>query len=136
MKKVPSHPRDRLKRLQRKDDGIVFMRKVSSHSRDRLRRGRTKQKIVNNNVVFVRNVPSHPRDRLTRLIRWQGNTRPKIKLDTNVLRKLLFFDGNIGVDEINRKKREKVIFDKSIRQLPPDNDIFYIEHDKKQIHLG
>ena len=84
----------------------------------------------------MRKVPSHPRDRLIRLIKRQGNTRPKNKLNPNVLRELPFFDANIRVDETNRKEREKAIFDKIIRQLSPDKDRFYIEHDKKQIHFG
>ena len=131
VKKVPSHSGDRLKRLQRKDDDVVFVKKVPSHPRDRLRR-RTKRKNDNDNdVVFVKKVPPHPRDRLTRLIRRHGNTRPKIELDANALRELPIFYANIKVDETNRKKGEEAIFDKIIRQFPPDNDRFYIEHYKK-----
>ena len=102
--------------MRKKECDVVFVKKVPSHPRDKLKR-LTKQK-KDDNVVFEKKVPSYPRERLTRLTREQGikNTRKT---------------------ETDRKKREEAIFDKIIRQLPPNNDRFYIEYDKKkQIHLG
>ena len=82
------------------------MKKVPSHPREKRRQY----------CVHKKKVPSYPRERLTRLTREQGikNTRKT---------------------ETDRKKREEAIFDKIIRQLPPNNDRFYIEYDKKNKYI-
>ena len=64
MRKVPPHPRDRLRRRtkHKNDDNIMFVWKVSCHSRDRLKGLKRKD----DNVVSMKKVPSHPRERLRR----------------------------------------------------------------------
>ena len=53
----------------------MFGKKVPSHPRDRLKRRRTKQKNDVNDVVLVNKVPSHSRDRLKGLQRKYGTSR-------------------------------------------------------------
>ena len=51
-------------------------------------------------------------------------------MDPTILSELPFFNANIWVDEIDRKK-EEAIFDKIIRQLPPNNNRFYLLNNDK-----
>ena len=98
--------------------------------------------------------PVHPRERLQRafkqktdklkLLKWniciQGKgcrehlekKIPKISVDKEVLEDLPYLNTKIKVDETNKLSRKEVIFDQIINQLPPNNDTYYIKHDKKQ----
>ena len=93
VKQVPSHPRDRLKRMSRKmsrnqDDvqfikyvpprDIQFIKQIAMHSRDRLER-----MVKDGEVKFVKQVPAHPRYRLQRPIR---DTTAKVSVDKNLIK--------------------------------------------------
>ena len=53
------------------------------------------------------------------------------EVDTDVLKEFPYFNAKIKVGELNKIKRREVIFDKIVRQLPPNNDVYYIEHDRR-----
>ena len=140
---TPSHPMGRLRRRVRKED-VKFL-KVYSHSRDRLRR-----RVGDDKVKFVKQTPSHPqdwlrrsvrdgaivtnvgtvhpRDRMKRILR---NTPANISVDADVLKELPYFNAKIKLDELNEKKRRDAITDKIIKQLPPNNDIYYVDHNRQ-----
>ena len=116
-----SHPRNRLRRRVKKED-VKFLKKVPSHHRYRLRR-------MVDQVATVTNVrPIHPRDRMKPILR---NTLANISLDADFLKDLPYFNAKIKVDELNKKKRREAIMDKIIKQLPPNNDIYYVDHGRK-----
>ena len=59
------------------------------------------------------------------------NRRVNIEVNVDVLKELSYFNAKIKVGELNKIKREEVIFDETIKQLPPNNDVYYIENDRK-----
>ena len=71
----------------------------------------------------------HPRDRMKRILR---NTTTNISVDADVLKELPYFNAKIKVDELNKKKRRDAITDKIIKQLPPKNDIYYVDHNRQR----
>ena len=70
----------------------------------------------------------HPRDRMKRILR---NTPANISVDADLLKELPYFNAKLKVDELNKKKRRNAVMDKIIKQLPPNNDIYYGDHDRK-----
>ena len=96
------------------------MRVTPSHPRDRLRR-----KIRNRNreVPYVKTNPAHPRYRMDRILR---NQPANIMVDVDVH----YFNAKIKVGEVNKIKRPEAIMDKISKQLPPNNDIYYIEYNR------
>ena len=78
--------------------------------------------ITNNND---KQTPQHPKDRLARILR---NKAPTIKIDADVLEN---FTADINIDKTDRNIEQKEVFDRLINQLLTDNDIVYIDHDKK-----
>ena len=134
---TPVHPRERLKRkLEQKakegellvalDDEVKITKVQPLHSRKRLQRV-LKQKTDEVEISKVQ--PMHPRDRLQRALR---RKTPKILVDKEVLEDLPYFNTKIKIDEINKLRRKKAIFDQIINQLPPNNDTYYIKHNKKK----
>ena len=71
----------------------------------------------------------HPRERLQRALR---KKIPKISVDKEVLEDLRYFSTKIKVDETNKLRRKEAISDQIIDQLPPNNDAYYIKHNKKK----
>ena len=59
------------------------------------------------------------------------NQPVNIEFDADVLKELPYFNAKIKVGELNKIKRQEAIFDKIVKQLPPNNDVYYIEHDRK-----
>ena len=53
------------------------------------------------------------------------------EVDTDVLKEFPYFNAKIKVGELNKIKRREVIFDKIVKQLPPNNDVYYIEYDRR-----
>ena len=53
------------------------------------------------------------------------------EVDADVLKELPYFNVKIKVGELNKIKRGEVIFDEIVKQLPFNNDVYYIEHDRK-----
>ena len=100
------------------------MRVTPSHPRDRLRR-----KIRNRNreVRYIKTNPAHPRYRMDHILR---NQPANIMVDADVLKNLLYFNAKIKFVEVNKIKRQEAIMDKLINQLPPNNDTYYIEHNR------
>ena len=41
------------------------------------------------------------------------------------------FTADINIDETNKNIKQEEVFDRTINQLPPDNDTVYIDHDRK-----
>ena len=72
--------------------------------------------------------PMHPRDRLEEALR----KNPKNSVDKEVLKDWPYFNTKIKVDETNKLRRKEAIFDLIINQLPPNNDTYYIKHNKKK----
>ena len=138
VKQVPSHPRDRLKRMSRKmsrnqDDvqfikyvpppDVQFIKQMPMHPTDRLER-----LVEGGEVKFVKQVPAHPRYRLQRAIR---DSTAKVSVDKNVSEDLPYFNKNIKVNEAEKSKRKEAIFDEIIKQFPPNNGQYYIKYNKK-----
>ena len=98
------------------------MRVTPSHPRDRLHR-----KIRNREVPYVKTNPAHPRYRMDRILR---NEPANIMVDADVLKDLPYFNAKIKVGEVNKIKRQEAIMDKINKQLPPNNDTYYIEHNR------
>ena len=95
------------------DDEVQFVKYVPGNSK--------------NEVQFIKQVPSHPRNRMRRTIK---NTPAKILVDRQVLEDIPYFNTNNKVNETDKNRRKEAIFDKTIKQLPPNNDQYYIKHDK------
>ena len=95
------------------------MRVTPSHSRDRLHR-----KIRNRNreVPYVKTNTVHARYRMDRILR---NQAANIMVDADVLKDLYYFNTKIKVGKVNNIKRREVI-----KQLPTNNDTYYIEHNR------
>ena len=70
----------------------------------------------------------HPIDRMKRILR---NTPANITVDADVLKELPYFNAKIKVDELNKKKSRDAIMDKIIKHLPPNNDTYYVDHDRQ-----
>ena len=136
IKQVPSHPSHRLKRMSRKmsrnQDNIQFIKyvppldvqfikQIPMHPRDRLER-----MVEDGEVKFIKQVPVHPKYRM--IIR---DSIVKVSIDKNVLEDLPYFNKNIKVNEAEKNKRKEAIFDEIIKQLPPNNDQYYIKYNKK-----
>ena len=95
------------------------------HSRDRLKRKNQLKKEPE--VEYVKTVPVHSRDRVSRKTR---NVPAKIFVHDQVLKDLPYFSFKIKVNEVDKNKRREAVFDKIIKQLPPNNDEYFIQHDK------
>ena len=68
--------------------------------------------------------PAHPKYRLQRALR----NASKISVDKNVLKDLPYFSAKIRVNETDKNRRAEAIFDEIIKQLPPNNDQYYIKY--------
>ena len=155
------HPRERLKRLsknylirnqidkkifpqilpqkkliqknknQRKD--IEYIKKVPLHRRERLKcKKRIKQEPE---IQYVKTVPQHPRDRLTRRLK---NKSANIICDEEFLKEFLYFNRKIKVNKTDKIKRREAIIYKIVKQIPSDNDKWYVKYnrDSDTIYVG
>ena len=121
LKKVPSHPRDRL--CRRVGDGKVkFVKQTLFHPQDRLGR-KVRDGAIVTNVGIV-----HHRGRMKHILR---NKPANISVDADVLKELPYFNAKIKVDELNKKKKRDAITDEIIKQLPLNNDIYYVDYDRQ-----
>lgn len=131
--------KSRNKRNKPYDKDVQITKVAPSHTRDRLKR-KIAQKAYNDDEVQITKIvppqdelqitkvaPAHPRYRLQRALR----NAPKTSINKNALEDLPDFNTNIKVDETDKIRRKEAIFDKIINQLPPDNDKYYIKHNKK-----
>ena len=75
-------------------------------------------------------MPQHPKNRLARML-W--NREPTIEIDADVLEIYHSFTADINIDKTDKNIKQEEVFDPLINQLPPNNDIVYIDHDKKKI---
>ena len=102
------------------------MKQTPFHTQDRLRR------TVRDGAIVTDVRPACPLDRMERILR---NTLANISVDADVLKELPYFNAKIKVDELNKKKRRDTIMDKTIKQLPLNNDIYHVDHDKQNGHF-
>ena len=58
------------------------------------------------------------------------NQPANIMADADVLKDLPYFNTKLKVGKVNKIKRREVIMDKINKQLPPNNDTYYIEHNR------
>ena len=100
------------------------MRVTPSHPRDRLR---SKIRNRNREVWFVKTNPAHPRYKMDHILR---NRPANIMVDADVLKDLPYFNAKIKVGEVNKIKRREAVMDKINKQLPPNNDTYYIQHNR------
>ena len=75
-------------------------------------------------VQITKVTPAHPKYRQQRASR----NVSKISVDKNVLKDLPYFNAKIRVNETDKNSRAEAIFDKIIKQLPPNNDQYYIKY--------
>ena len=132
---------------------VEFIKQIPSHPRERLARLTRANKGVGNDVIYLKTTPSHPRYRLQRTAKAQleGITadvvkqiekddklrkrvskikQPRIYLENEVMNELPNFNTKIEVTKLSLIGREKQIYDEIIKQLPPDNDTYYIEYNE------
>ena len=81
-------------------------------------------------MLYVKTNPAHPRHRMDRILR---NQPDNIMVDADVLKDLPYFNSKIKVGEVNTMKRREAIMDKINKQLPPNNDTYYIEHNRTTV---
>ena len=145
LKQRPAHPRYRMryklkKNRQRPNSKDIITKVTPVHSRDRLKRKIAAQKkevqitkkvpphIVidsDDDVAQITKVtPVHPKYRRQRALK----NAPKISVYKNVSEDLSYFSANIRVYETDKNRRKEAIFDKIIKQLPPNNDQYYIKY--------
>ena len=53
-----------------------------------------------------------------------------LEVGAEVLQDLPYLNTKIKVGALNKAKQHEALFDVIIRQLPPNNDLHYIEHDR------
>ena len=51
-------------------------------------------------------------------------------VDADVLKDLPYFNAKIKVGKVNKIKKQEAIMDKINNQLPPNNDTYYIQHNR------
>ena len=78
-------------------------------------------------VPYVKTNTAHPRYRMDRILR---NRPANIMADADVLKDLPYCNTKLKVGKVNKIKRREVIMDKINKQLPPNNDTYYIEHNR------
>ena len=113
VKQVPVHPRNMLARATK--DGVVFLKQVPVHPRDRLKR-KTKNGLKHRRDRLKEKELQIARDNVTALMEGKFNFSPE-----KILNKTILFDVSI----INEER----IIDKTIENLPADNDELYIAHE-------
>ena len=58
-----------------------------------------------------------------------------MEIDADVLENYPSFTANINIDKTDKNIKQEEVFDQLISQLLPDNDIVYIDHDKKNNNI-
>ena len=113
------HPRDRLKR------------KIVAWKKELKIRKTVPPHIVidsDDDVAQITKVtPAYPRYRLQHALR----NALKISVDKNMLEDLPYFNTNIRVNETDKNRRKEAIFDEIIKQLPSNNDQYYIKYSNR-----
>ena len=148
VKQQPVHPRYRMRyklknNRQRPCDKDIITKVTPIHPRDGLKRkiaARKKEvqisKIALPNIVIdsdddvaqiTKVTPAQPRYRLQCAL----TNASKISADKNVLEDLPYSNANIRVNETDKNRRKEVIFDEIIKQLPPNNDQYYIKYNNR-----
>ena len=110
------------------NDDVDFVSITSSHPRDRLRRKtRNRDNKERDGLYITRVNPAHPRYRMRRILR---NRPVNLEVDAEVLQDSPYLNTKIKVGELNKVKRCEAIFDVIIKQLLPNNDPYYVEHNR------
>ena len=139
---MPLHPRDRLKRSEKKYLQIVskkkliqgsknqskeieYIKKFPFHPCERLKRkNRLKDKPE---LKYSKTVPSHPRDPSSRQLK---KAPANIVCDEEFLKEFPYFNKKIRVKETDKMKRREAIFDKILKQMGPENDKYYVKYNQ------
>ena len=110
------------------NDDVDIVNITPSHPRDHLRRKiRNRDNKERDGPYITRVNPAHPRYRMRRILR---NRPENLQVDAEVLQDLPYLDTKIKVGELNKAKRHETIFDALIKQLLPNNDLYYVEHNR------
>ena len=110
------------------NDDVDIVNITPSHPRDHLcRKTRNKDNKERDDLYITRVNPAHPRYRMRRILR---NPPVNLEVDAEVLQDLPYLNANIKDGELNKAKRREAVFDAIIKQLSPNNDLCYIEHDR------
>ena len=75
----------------------------------------------NNEESFVKQM-SQPKGRLARMLQ---NKAPTIEIDADVLETYSLFTADVNIKETDKNIKQEEAFDRTINQLPPDNDTVY-----------
>ena len=136
---TPSHPRDRFARNSRlqlqqaadkaaaeieQRDEPAFIKITPSHPRDRLR---SNARTINQKAA--KQAAAEIENRLQKKI--SKIKQPKVYLEPAVMRELPNFNTKIVVTETSLIGRENQIYNSIIKQLPPDNDKYYIVYSEQ-----
>ena len=127
----------KIRKKDKSDDDVVFIKQVPVHNRFRLARATKKD-----NVIFVKQMPLHARDRLKKKTKILKHPRDRLKdkelqvtrnnVSTLVEGKFSFlpekFLNKTVLCDVSKNNEEKII-DKLIENLPADNDELYIVHE-------
>ena len=76
----------------------------------------------NNQESFVKQMSQHPKGRLARILQ---NKAPTIEIDADVLETYPSFTADVNINETDKNIKQEEAFDRTINQLPPDNDTVY-----------
>ena len=97
------------------------LKKVPHHAREHLKlKNRLKDEAE---PKYLRTVQSHPRDCLSRQLK---NVLVNIVRDEGFLKEFPCFNKKIRINEMDKIKRRKAIFDKILKQMGPENDKYYV----------
>ena len=74
-------------------------------------------------LKYLKIVPFHPRNRLSRRLK---NAPANIVCDEEFFKEFPYLNKKIRVNETDKIKRRKLIFDKILKQMGAENDKYYV----------
>ena len=76
-------------------------------------------------IQYVKTVPQHSRDQLSRRLKKKP---ANIICDKEFLKEFPYFNRKIKVNEIDKIERREAITCKIVKQIPSDNDKWYVKY--------
>ena len=86
-------------------------------------------------MQYIKTLPQHPRDWL----RGRLKNRPaNIICNKELLKEISYFNRKIKVNKTDKIERREAIIYKIVKQIPSDNDKYYVKHNKESdtCHIG
>ena len=140
LKTTPAHPRDRFQRkarqllesiaknvakqIEERDDMPIYVKTTPAHPRYRFQR-KAKEQLKTIAKDVAKQIEEKEKRRLAKI------KQPKVYLENEVMRDLPNFNTKIKVTKTSLIGRENQIYNSIIKQLPPNNDKYYIEYSEE-----